>query len=138
MHKPGSFFVKHQKALGMAAILYVVLLLLSHWRVPSIHVWIIAAVFSTAMNFTYLIEAVSLKRYVHIETLVASSLILMSWMGVVSSPLLLIAAIFGHGCWDVAKHKGYGVAFFTWYTVSCFAVDTVYSLVLLLYYVQVG
>ncbi len=136
MNKASSFFSKHQKALGLAASLYVVLLLLSHWQLPSMHVWIIAAVFSTAMNFTYLIEALSLKRYVSTELLIASLLIAMSWVGVVSSPLLLIAAIFAHGCWDIAKHKGAGVTFFSWYTVSCFLVDTVYSLALLAYYTQ--
>jgi len=114
-----------------------VLLLLSHWQLPPIHVWVFAAVFSIAMNFTYLIEALSQSRFLKVEAVVAFLLIGASLIGLVTSPLLIIAAIFGHGCWDLAKHFGAGVPFFFWYTCSCFLIDTAYSLSLFMYWVSI-
>ena len=122
--------------LGIAATIYVVLLVISHWQLPSLHVWMIAAVFSILMNFTYLIEAVSLKSFAKTEAIVAILLIMASILGLVISPLLLIGAIFGHGVWDLLKHFGRGVPFYFWYTCSCFLVDTAYSLSLLFYYLN--
>ncbi len=123
-----------QKLLGIAATAYVVMLTLSHWQLPSIHVWVIAAVFSLLMNFTYLVEALSLRSYVKTEALVAASLIALSILGLLVSPLILIAAIFGHGVWDLLKHFGRGVPFFYWYTCSCFLVDVAYGSSLLVYF----
>ncbi len=134
MSSPQSYFLKRQKVLALAASAYVVLLLLFHWQLPSIHVWVIAAVFSVAMNFTYLTEALAMQKHVVAECLISVLLISMSLLGLVLSPLLLILAIFGHGCWDLAKHFGRGVPFFKWYTCSCFLVDSLYSSVLALYW----
>ena len=86
------------------------------------------------MNFTYITEALISKKSVAAELVVASLLILASIVGLFVSPLLIIAAIFGHGCWDLAKHFGSGVPFFFWYTCSCFVVDAAYSAALLLYW----
>ena len=133
----GSFFSKREKALKLAATAYVVLLVLSHWQLPTAHVWLIAAFFSIAMNFTYLIEAVSIDKSARVEALVAAVLIMASVLGLLISPLIVIAAIFGHGCWDVAKHFGSGVPFFSWYCWPCFIVDTIYSGALLFYWVAV-
>ena len=129
-----SFFDSRQKILGIAATIYIVMLIVSHWKLPPIHIWVIATVFSVLMNFTYLIEALSLKSFAKTEAIVATSLILASVLGLVISPLLLIAAIFGHGVWDLQKHFGRGVPFFFWYTCSCFIVDTAYSSALLFYF----
>jgi len=88
------------------------------------------------MNFTYLVDAISIKSFVKQEAVVTTLLVAASIAGVFSSPLWVIAAIFGHGCWDVAKHFGAGVPFFAWYTWPCFIVDTIYSAALLFYWVQ--
>lgn len=120
----------------MAAALYVLLLLVFHWQLPEIHVWVIASVFSIVMNFPYLIEALSLKANARTEVLVSSFLILLSVLGLFTTPLLIIGAIVGHGFWDLAKHFGKGVPFFFWYTCSCFLVDLVYGLLLLLYFLR--
>lgn len=120
----------------LAATLYVVLLILSHAQLPPIHVWVIAMVFSVAMNFTYLTEAYSVRRFLRLEVLVASTLIVASILGVLVSPLFVIGAILSHGVWDMAKHCGIGIPFFRWYTLSCAAVDTLYGLTLLLYWQQ--
>jgi len=133
-----SYFSRREKELKLAGAAYVVLLMLSHWQLPSIHVWFIAAFFSIAMNFTYLIEAVSIEKSIRAEGLVSGVLILASVLGLLVSPVFVIVAIFGHGCWDVAKHFGAGVAFFSWYTWPCFLVDTAYSAVLLIYWVSVA
>lgn len=114
------------------------MLLVSHWQLPVAHVWLIAALFSVLMNFTYLAEAISLKSFVRTESIVAITLIIASVLGALFAPPLVIAAIFGHGVWDLRKHFGGGVPFFYWYTCSCFLVDTAYSLSLLTYYLTQG
>jgi len=83
------------------------------------------------MDFTYLTEAISLRRSIRSEAVIASVLIIATLLG---WPLLIIAAIFGHGCCDLAKHFGSGVRFFFWYTCSCFVVDSVYSFILIYYW----
>lgn len=130
-----SFFENRQRQLMLVASLYVVLLVIFHWQLPSIHVWVIAAFFSIAMNLTYVTEAVYRREYFILEVMVAISLIIGSLLGVLLSPVFVIAAIFGHGVWDIAKHQGMGIPFFTWYTLSCFAVDLTYSAALLIYWI---
>lgn len=129
-----SFFQRRQKQLALVASLYVVFLILFHWQLPPVHVWLIAAFFSIIMNFTYMTEAYARQKYLKLEVLVACVLILASVLGAVVWPLFVIAAIFGHGVWDIFKHYGAGVPFFSWYTLSCFTVDTLYSGALLVYW----
>ena len=131
-----SFFQSRQKQLALAASLYVVLLIVFHWQLPSKHVWIIAAFFSIIMNFTYVTEAYYRREFINSETVVASILIIASILGVIISPAFVIVAIFGHGVWDLAKHNGAGIPFFSWYTLSCFMVDITYSTVLLIYWIS--
>ena len=134
MSRAKSFFKTREKLLALAFTAYMVMLILAHWQLPSLHVWLIAAVFSVLINFTYIIEAISLKTYAKTEALVATFLILASILGLMHSPLILIFAILGHGIWDLLKHFGKGVPFYSWYTCSCFLVDTAYSSTLLFYY----
>ena len=129
-----SFFQLRQKGLMIAASLYVVALIVSHSTLPSIHVWVIAAVFSIIMNFTYITEAYFQGRLVRIELLVMATLITASVIGVAVHPLFVISAIFGHALWDLAKHFGAGIPFFSWYTLSCSAVDITYGTVLMSYW----
>jgi len=136
MGRGRSFFLKRQKWLALAASIYIALLILFHWKLPAIHVWIIAAFFSIAMNFTYLTEAWALQKHIKSESVVAGSLIMLSLLGLVISPLLLIIAIFGHGCWDLSKHFGRGLPFFRWYTCGCFIVDSIYSSLLAIYWLR--
>lgn len=134
LNEAQSFFKARQKILRIAATAYVLMLIISHWQLPAVHVWLIAAVFSVLMNFTYLTEAISLKSFAKTEVVVAALLIAMSILGLVTSPLLLIFAILGHGVWDLMKHFGKGVPFFFWYTCSCFLVDMAYGSTLLYYF----
>jgi len=129
-----SYFHGRQKALAIACAVYMACLFLFHSQLPAQYVWISAAVLSVAMNFTYLIEARSRGRFANTEIAVALVLILMAVIGAVVEPLLVIASIFGHGLWDVAKHFGAGVPFLSWYTWGCAVVDTAYSAALLWYW----
>ena len=133
-----SFFESRQKPLALVAALYVLFLVLSHWQLPPVHVWIIAAFFSIVMNFTYVTEALKQPKHIKVEALIATLLITASILGVFVAPIFVIAAIFGHGVWNIAKHRGAGVPFFSWYTLSCFTIDTLYSVSLLAYWVQVS
>ncbi len=129
-----SFFTRWQKHLRLGVSLYVVLLALSHSTLPSIHIWLIAAFFSIAMNCVYVTEAYWRGQYFGIELSVACVLIVMSVLGVVLSPVYVIAAIIAHGLWDVAKHFGAGVPFFSWYIFGCFFVDVIYGAALAVYW----
>jgi len=134
MHHSTSFFGRHQKVLLLAASLYVVGLILSHATLPPAHVWVIAAVFSVLMNLVYIFEARAQDRLVRTELLVMGVLITASCLGAILHPLFVIGAIIGHGLWDVAKHFGAGIPFFSWYTWSCAAVDVTYGLTLFAYW----
>lgn len=127
-----SFFHRHHRLLAALATAYVVLLIVSHATLPQAHVWGIAVVFSVAMNGTYLIEAVSRGHHTGTEAAVSGGLIALSLLGLIAPPCV-IAAIFLHGCWDLAKHLGAGVPFFRWYTLSCALIDGCYSAALLAY-----
>ena len=133
-----SFFHTRRKLLFGFSTVYVLGLILSHAAFPPVHVWIIAAVFSVAMNFTYIVEAASLGRWLRLEVWIAATLIVASFLGLLIHPLFVIGAIFAHGLWDMAKHHGAGVPFVSWYTLGCFVVDVTYSSVLLIYWLQTG
>ena len=116
------------------ATIYVVALIQSHAALPSLHIWVIAAIFSVIMNFVYFIEAGAQRRFLSIEIIVAVILVTASVLGILIHPIFVIAAIFGHGVWDLAKYWGAGIPFFSWYTLSCFAVDMAYGAALLTYW----
>jgi len=129
-----AFFHAHKKLLLCFAVLYVLALIISHATLPAVHVWVIAAVFSVLMNLVYITQAVSLRDHMFTEAAVADILILLSILGVLIHPLFVIAAIFGHGLWDMSKHWGFGVPFFSWYVWGCAIVDVTYGSTLLAYY----
>lgn len=133
-----SFFRPRQKLLGILCAIYVAGLFVFHAQVPPHYVWITAAVFSIAMNFTYLTEACSLGLRIGAEAAIAIVLITMAILGAIYAPLLVIASIFAHGMWDLAKHYGAGVPFLRWYTCGCAVVDTAYSAALLWYWLQLA
>ncbi len=130
-----SFFSRRQKPLAIAAATWTVLLILSHWQVPAAFVWWVAALFSVTMNATYLIEARSRRANAGVELAVAALLVCLSLLGPLLWPPFVIAAVAGHGAWDVAKHYGAGVPFLSWYTWSCAGVDLVYAAALLAYWI---
>lgn len=129
-----AFFERHQKILGVLSAAYVLFLLLAHQRLGQPHVWVIACFFSILMNFTYVFEAYAQRAYLRAEACLAGGLICLSVMGVLINPLFVILAIFGHGVWDISKHRGAGIPFVSWYTLGCSAIDFTYGTVLSLYW----
>lgn len=85
------------------------------------------------MNGVYISSAFQKHRYISTEFLVALMLIILSLLGPILSPLFVIAAIASHGLWDVAKHYGAGIPFFSWYTWGCAVVDFTYAATLTIY-----
>ena len=120
----------------LGAALYVIALVVFHVTLPPIHVWLIAALFSVLMNLVYLPEALSLRLKMRTEALIACLLISLSVLGIVAHPLCVIIAIIGHGLWDIAKHFGAGVPFFSWYTWSCATIDFCYGAALFAFYLH--
>lgn len=129
-----SFFQSREKQLNNASNLWVLLLLLSHCLLPVEYVWTIAATFSVVMNFPYVIEAFACGSFLRQEVATAASLIILSILGAALYPPLVIAAWFGHGAWDLAKHRGVGVAFFSWYTLPCAVFDSTYACLLVIFW----
>ena len=129
-----SLFTRRFLALKLAASFYVVALCLSHAVAGSAHVWVIAAFFSIAMNATYPWAAWVTGRAQPTELAISALLVALSVLGVFVAPPFVIAAIFLHGAWDLAKHRGAGVPFFGWYTLGCVSVDWLYALALIWFY----
>lgn len=134
MNITAPFFSRDFMGLKILSTLYVLGILISHAALPDIHIWLIAAVFSVAMNFTYPWAALSAGRFLTQEVAVSTALILMAILGVLINPLWVIASIFGHGLWDLFKHNGRGVPFLKWYTMGCVVVDWIYAATLLFYF----
>lgn len=105
-------FSPHFIPLKLLTAAYALGLVVTHSTLPEIHVWVIACFFSVAMNFTYPWAACQPKNLVSLEVGISSVLIAMSVVSLILSPLLVIAAIFAHGLWDFAKHRGAGTPFF--------------------------
>jgi hypothetical protein len=123
------------KALSAA---YVLGIPLAHGLLPSVLVWEVALFFLIAMLFTYPLAAFSTGHAQRVELFVSLGLAALGVLGYLTHPLLIILAIFGHGVWDLAKHKGCGVPFFGWYVKGCVLVDFSYAAVLLLFLVSGG
>ena len=118
--------------LKLASAAYVLALILAHIQMPWA-VWPVAVFFSVAMNFTYPWAALVQRTGVNTEVVMSLCLIGLSLLGL-WQPLFVIAAIFFHGCWDMAKHHGHGTPFFGWYISGCVIVDWIYSSALILYW----
>ncbi len=125
-----SFFSKHQRLLAVLVLLYVASALLAHLLLPSIFIWMLAVFFLVAMTGTYVLEALMTGHSQKLEICVALGLIAVALLSLFGSPIWVICALFGHGVWDLAKHRGAGVPFLSWYTLSCAAFDFTYGALL--------
>ncbi len=111
--------------------------MVAHAKLPDRYIWEIAVFFSVAMNFTYPLAALKTGNAQRLEVMFALFLIVLSFAGLVISPYCVISAIFLHGAWDLSKHRGLGVPFFTWYVLGCVTVDWFYVAALIAYVVTV-
>ena len=129
-----SVFERSFLVLKFLSAAYVIGIFVFHFAFPN--VWVVAMVLSVAMNFTYPWAAIRGQRFVPVEIGVSTTLVVMAILGVLASPLWVIASIFGHGVWDLFKHNGQGVPFFKWYTQGCVVVDWFYAASLTLYLIS--
>jgi len=113
--------------LKMASAGYVLAVPLTHYALPHGWIWHIAFGFLLAMLVTYPVAARLQRRAVPLETAVSLGLAGLGLLGLLTTPWLLVVAIFGHGLWDLAKHLGAGCGFFRWYLLGCLAVDWAYA-----------
>lgn len=109
------------------AILYTIALSVAHIGLPNSMIWNVAVFFSVAMNFTYPWAALQLRYFQGTELGISLFLIALSLLSLLYSPVYVIIAIFLHGAWDISKHKGAGVPFFSWYTLGCVTIDWIYA-----------
>ena len=132
-----SFFAQHQRLLLIFGTVYAIGLIVTHATLPSAHVWWIAAAFSILMNAPYVIEARAQQSHIGLETTLAITLIAMSLAGPLVAPPFVIAAILCHALWDIAKLRGAGVPFVSWYMLGCAVIDVTYASALTLYWLRV-
>lgn len=122
-----SLLSRHFLALKAASTLYVIGILVSHYALPHHWIWHIAAFFLIAMLFTYPAAAFRAGAHVSLEVRISLFLAALGIAGLWLSPWLIIAGIFGHGVWDLFKHRGHGTPFFGWYVNGCVVVDWCYA-----------
>lgn len=120
----------------LAATVYVLAIPVSHYALPHDWAWGIAFAFLVAMLFTYPIASVVQNNAIRLELSISLGLAAIGLLGLLTTPWLLIAAIFGHGLWDFMKYRGYGCGFFDWYVTGCMAVDWTYAAALSLYLIM--
>ncbi len=118
--------------LKILAALYTIAIPVAHLSFPTTSIWLIAIIFSIAMNFTYPWAAYKQGRFMTLEVALSSGFIALSLVSLYASPIFVITAIFLHGCWDLAKHRGAGTPFFFWYISGCVVVDWIYAAALLI------
>ena len=131
-----NLFSRNFMWIKILSVFYVLGIIVSHGAFDIGAVWPIAVFFSIAMNFTYPWAALRQKQAIGIEVFISFFMIGLSILGLFLSPLFVIAAIFGHGVWDLAKHNGAGAPFFKWYVSGCVVVDWLYAASLLIFYVS--
>ena len=113
--------------LKAASTLYVIGIVISHFALPHAYIWGIATFFLIAMLFTYPAAAWRSGSHFLLELRVSIFLALLGLLGLLTTPWLIIAGIFGHGVWDLLKHRGHGTPFFGWYVSGCVVVDWCYA-----------
>ena len=123
-----SFFSPRFLWVKLFAALYVLAIPVSHSLLPAQFVWELALAFLLLMLPPYPMAAWRSGTAFGLELSVALGLAALTVGGyVLGAPALIIAAIFGHGLWDVAKVNGLGTPFFGWYLSGCMLVDWVYA-----------
>lgn len=121
--------------LKAASTLYVIGIPISHFALPHTYIWGIAVFFLIAMLFTYPFAAFHSGTHLSLELRISIGLAITGVLGILFTPWLIILAIFGHGIWDLMKHKGHGTPFFGWYVNGCVVVDWCYAAALTIFYI---
>lgn len=138
MTRQGSFWSFDLLPLKLASAVYVLAIPLSHGLLPHSLVWSIAVVFLWLMLLPYPIAAHRCGTGGRVENTVSAVLAIVGGLGLLFSPWLIVAAIFAHGAWDLAKHNNWGTPFVRWYLSGCAVVDVIYGGALTIYLLQTG
>ncbi|MEM6303436.1 MAG: hypothetical protein AAF744_01875 [Pseudomonadota bacterium] len=120
-----------RRGLPLAFWAYVAAVVLMHLSLPQAWVWHIAFVALIGMLFTYPAHAAVQGDKLRLEMSVSWGFALVGLLGLLLTPLLLIAAIAGHGLLDLAKYRGLGAEVPVWYLLSCAVFDLAYAAYLL-------
>ena len=117
---------------------YMGLAVTGHWLAGPAHIWPVAAAMMVLMTVTYPVEAWLKGQHLPLEAGIALGLSALAVFGALTSPVLIIAAIFAHAALDLIKGRGLGVPFYPTYLFGCAAFDVAYGAALLAYFIQTG
>lgn len=131
-----EFLRQKQNLLISVAALYLTLVMLPQLPLAGPHIWLTAAAFSIFINLSYLAETSGRRDPLGIETLIASILICSVVFGLVTSPVVIVAAIFGQGIWHLTRRLQHGAPLKSLNTLGCFVADMSYGLVLLVLFLR--
>lgn len=106
---------------------YVVVVVMLHLALPANWLWPIAFAALIGMLFTYPAHAVVQDRDRGLEVGISCTFALAGLLGLLVNPLLLVAAIAGHGLLDLAKYQGLGSRVPVWYLLGCAVFDLAYA-----------
>ncbi|MEL7099344.1 MAG: hypothetical protein AAGM84_10995 [Pseudomonadota bacterium] len=106
---------------------YVLVALALHMALPEVWLWHIAYAALIGMLFTYPAHAAVAGEHLGLEGAISAGFAIVGLVGLLFAPILLVAAIAGHGLLDLAKHRGLGVAVPVWYLIGCAVFDLGYA-----------
>lgn len=104
--------------------------------VQAMHIWLIAAVYTLALNVTSMTEVRASRVLFRLEGLIASALMCAAIFGVVVSPAFAAAAVLGHALWAAVRQTGGRPARLSWALLGCLTVEATYGAVLLVYWMS--
>lgn len=115
------------RALPLALIAYVVAVVLAHVLLPVSWTWLIAFAALVGMLFTYPVHAALQGAHVRLEVGLSAGCMVAGLLGLLVSPIVLIAAIAAHGLLDAVKYVGVGAAVPVWHLIGCALFDVAYA-----------
>lgn len=130
-----SQFLRHKQHLLISVTaLYLTLVMVPQLPLVGPHIWLTAAAFSIFINLSYLTETNGRRAPLGPETLIASVLICGAILGLVTSAVVIVVAIFAQGIWHMIRRLQHGTPLKSLNTLGCFVVEMSYGLVLVVLY----
>ncbi|MEL7166427.1 MAG: hypothetical protein AAGL96_13235 [Pseudomonadota bacterium] len=115
------------RALPLAFTGYVMAVVLAHVVLPVSWTWLIGFAALLGMLFTYPVHAALQGAHVRLEVGVSAGFVVAGLLGLLISPIILIAAIAAHGLLDAVKYVGVGATVPVWYLIGCALFDVAYA-----------
>ena len=114
---------------------YIVAVVAAHALLPPAFTWGIAYLALLGMLFTYPAHALVQCEHRRWEVSLSIGFTAFGLLGVMVSPLFLVAAVAGHGALDLVKYlRGVGARVPVWYLSGCAAFDFAYAGALFTYW----